>query len=193
MDLRIRKTYKALIAAFTALMEENQYEKITVAMICERAMIRRTTFYKHFKDKNAFFAFYIDGLRISLVQQDEQAQERTGGARSADFHEARRKIFTDLIDLILEHEQLMDNILRSSMSGVMLDIIAEKVTEAIRERLRSDPEADPGMSTAAVADFIAGGIMRLFQTWWKSGRSRASVEELAGAVDELIGRIMRVA
>ncbi|MFR3878411.1 MAG: hypothetical protein ACLTYW_09985 [Collinsella sp.] len=26
-------------------------------MLCDRAMIRRTTFYKHFRDKNDYFAF----------------------------------------------------------------------------------------------------------------------------------------
>ena len=53
MDLRVQKTYRALFGAFTELLEEHRFEDITVAMLCERAMIRRTTFYKHFADKTA--------------------------------------------------------------------------------------------------------------------------------------------
>lgn len=57
MDLRIKKTYRALFDAFTELLEEHRFEDLTVAMLCDRAMIRRTTFYKHFRDKNDYFAF----------------------------------------------------------------------------------------------------------------------------------------
>ena len=44
-DLRILRTYHSLNEAFTGLMEEKRFEDITVGELCERAMIRRTTFY----------------------------------------------------------------------------------------------------------------------------------------------------
>lgn len=69
MDLRIKKTYRALFDAFTELLEEHRFEDLTVAMLCDRAMIRRTTFYKHFRDKNDYFAFYIDELMSGLPQK----------------------------------------------------------------------------------------------------------------------------
>ena len=50
-DLRIQKTYLALQNAFVALLEEKRFEELTVNELCDRAMIRRTTFYKHFGDK----------------------------------------------------------------------------------------------------------------------------------------------
>ena len=58
-DLRIQKTYLALQNAFVALLEEKRFEELTVNELCDRAMIRRTTFYKHFGDKYEYFAFYI--------------------------------------------------------------------------------------------------------------------------------------
>ena len=58
MDLRIKKTYRALFEAFTELLEEHRFEDVTVAMLCDRAMIRRTTFYKHFRDKNGAFGSF---------------------------------------------------------------------------------------------------------------------------------------
>ena len=69
MDLRIKKTYRALFDAFTELLEEHRFEDLTVAMLCDRALIRRTTFYKHFRDKNDYFAFYIDELMTGLPQK----------------------------------------------------------------------------------------------------------------------------
>ena len=63
MDLRIKKTYRALFEAFTELLEEHRFEDVTVAMLCDRAMIRRTTFYKHFRDKNDYFALSMSSCR----------------------------------------------------------------------------------------------------------------------------------
>lgn len=36
MDLRIKKTYRALFDAFTELLEEYRFEDLTVAMLCDR-------------------------------------------------------------------------------------------------------------------------------------------------------------
>ena len=75
MDLRIQKTYRSLLTAFTKLLEKHRYEDVSVAMLCEEAMIRRTTFYKHFADKSEFFSFFVDSLRIELVKYGEARAE----------------------------------------------------------------------------------------------------------------------
>lgn len=72
MDLRIQKTYRSLLAAFTKLLETHRYEDVTVAMLCDEAMIRRTTFYKHFADKSEFFSFFVDSLRIEITKYGER-------------------------------------------------------------------------------------------------------------------------
>src|SRR5262245_37889383 len=52
LDLRVRRTYKFLWDALVTLMVERDFESITVTDICERAMVHRTTFYKHYEDKH---------------------------------------------------------------------------------------------------------------------------------------------
>jgi AcrR family transcriptional regulator len=51
IDMRIRRTRKLLWEALMALLEEKRLEQITVQDICDRAMVHRTTFYKHYEDK----------------------------------------------------------------------------------------------------------------------------------------------
>lgn len=46
-DLRVQKTYRALMAAFEALMAEETFDDITVNELCARALIRRPTFFSH--------------------------------------------------------------------------------------------------------------------------------------------------
>ena len=57
-DLRIRKTYKALCDAFVNILEKKRFDDLTVNELCDEAMIRRATFYKHFADKYDFFFFF---------------------------------------------------------------------------------------------------------------------------------------
>lgn len=59
LDLRIQKTYKSLIENFEGLLNEKEFEKISVTEICDAAMIRRPTFYQHFLDKYDFLTFFI--------------------------------------------------------------------------------------------------------------------------------------
>lgn len=189
MDLRIKKTYRALFDAFTELLEEHRFEDLTVAMLCDRAMIRRTTFYKHFRDKNDYFAFYIDELMSGLPQK--RAGE--GGTVSADdVRVLRHEVFTEAMDLILAHEQLMDNILASSMSGMLTSMICDRIARSIRERVMSalDEDALAPVSLDTTAEFVAGGIIRLFTMWWESGHDLERRSEMADVVDALFERTM---
>lgn len=189
VDLRIKKTYRALFDAFTELLEEHRFEDLTVAMLCDRAMIRRTTFYKHFRDKNDYFAFYIDELMSGLPQ--ERVGE--GGTVSADdVRVLRHEVFTDAMDLILAHEQLMDNILASSMSGMLTSMICDRIARSIRERVMSalDEDALAPVSLDTTAEFVAGGIIRLFTMWWESGHDLERRSEMADVVDALFERTM---
>ncbi len=189
VDLRIKKTYRALFDAFTELLEEHRFEDLTVAMLCDRAMIRRTTFYKHFRDKNDYFAFYIDELMSGLPQK----RVGEGGTVSADdVRVLRHEVFTDAMDLILAHEQLMDNILASSMSGMLTSMICDRIARSIRERVMSalDEDALAPVSLDTTAEFVAGGIIRLFTMWWESGHDLERRSEMADVVDALFERTM---
>ena len=189
MDLRIKKTYRALFDAFTELLEEHRFEDLTVAMLCDRAMIRRTTFYKHFRDKNDYFAFYIDELMSGLPQN------RTDAADAEPFDDVqalRHEVFEDAMNMILAHEQLMDNILASSMSGMLTGMICDRIARSIRERVMSSLAEDAlaPVSLETTSEFIAGGIIRLFTNWWESGRDLERRPEIADVVDALFERTM---
>lgn len=189
MDLRIKKTYRALFDAFTELLEEHRFEDLTVAMLCDRALIRRTTFYKHFRDKNDYFAFYIDELMTGLPQN------RTDAADAEPFDDVqalRHEVFEDAMNMILAHEQLMDNILASSMSGMLTGMICDRIARSIRERVMNvlAEDALAPVSLETTSEFVAGGIIRLFTIWWESGHDLERRPEIADVVDALFERTM---
>lgn len=50
-DKRVIKTKIIIKNAFLELLEEKSFEEISIAAICERALISRSTFYAHYEDK----------------------------------------------------------------------------------------------------------------------------------------------
>lgn len=54
----------------------------------------------------------------------------------------RHEVFADAMDLILAHEQLMDNILASSMSGMLTSMICDRIARSIRGRVMSALDED---------------------------------------------------
>lgn len=197
MDLRIRKTYRSLLAAFTKLLETYRYEEVTVAMLCDEAMIRRTTFYKHFADKTEFFGFFVDSLCAEFTGSGERRAEGTPagaeGDREMTDEAAGLAIFRALVDFMLEHECLVDNIFGSSMNGMMAHMMADRVAEALRERYRGKFPVREGdqVTLAEASEFVAGGIVRLFEKWWVRGHRPESEAELIAVAETMVARALR--
>lgn len=179
MDLRIQKTYRALEQAFTKLLSENRYENISVAALCEEAMIRRTTFYKHFRDKDDYLVFFIDSLRREFLACGvADAEDEEGRSVQAE----RQAILRRLADFLTKHAALVENIFQSSMAGAMTGNISDAVADALRERY--------GEERSDEAEFAAGGIVRLMLLWWQSGHKADDKERFVHLSHEFLGRIM---
>lgn len=56
LDLRIRKTRRAIRSGLVKACEAKPYEHVSVADICRVSMVSRTTFYDHYTGKDALLA-----------------------------------------------------------------------------------------------------------------------------------------
>ncbi|RJG20786.1 TetR/AcrR family transcriptional regulator [Paenibacillus thiaminolyticus] len=58
-NLRMTQTKQSLIKAFVNLVNEKDFEKITIADLTERAQVNRATFYAHFHDKYELLDYIV--------------------------------------------------------------------------------------------------------------------------------------
>lgn len=61
-DLRVRRTRKLIQQAFIELTVERGFSELTVQDIADRAMINRSTFYRHYLDKYDLLERYMEGV-----------------------------------------------------------------------------------------------------------------------------------
>lgn len=62
IDRRQEKTRQAVLGAFTGLLFEHGYGRITMAAVAERANVGRSTLYEHFRTKADLLSFGIAPL-----------------------------------------------------------------------------------------------------------------------------------
>lgn len=165
-DLRVEKTYLALYNAFTALLEEKRFEEITLNELCDRAMIRRTTFYKHFADKYEYLSFYMKETSASIRHQLPPNIPDSNG-RAHFLYMCR-----GLLRFIDRHNGMVKNAMSSNMFPVFINCLAEQITEDMLLVLQRMPAAST--LTAAqredVAAFYSGGMVNLLRLYLRRGQ-----------------------
>ena len=163
MDLRIRKTYLALHNAFTELLEEKRFEEFTVNELCDRAMIRRTTFYKHFADKYEYFTFYMKEIMATF--QDRLAPDVMEG----EVGDYLMHMSLELLQFMKEHNTLVQNIRNSSVFPLLLSILLDQISEDVTQvLLRSQRKVDK-KRIEGIAAFYAGGLANTLFRFLKNG------------------------
>ncbi|MEJ5921420.1 TetR/AcrR family transcriptional regulator [Bifidobacterium thermophilum] len=181
MDLRVAKTYRALGEAFTRLLEERSYEQITVADLCDAAMIRRTTFYKHFSDKDDYFAFYAKSICDEFEVRARKHTQMTGEARCL-------WMFSEMLGFLLGHRALVDNAMKGASCSALLGAVSEIMYRDIVEELKQDRALAEHILrrdgiAGAGADAVDAGVARAeVSSTGVSGAGVPGVGQAAGSV-----------
>ena len=163
LDFRIEKTYMSLHNAFTTLIEERHFEDFTVNDLCERAMIRRTTFYKHFADKFDYFSFYL--TEICETFQDQLAPD----IDSNDVNQYFLHMCRALLQFVSRHQKIVNSVMNSNMFPMLFDMLAEQIRNDLLSAYRrayKDQKQDAALFECQ-ASFYAGGVLNSLREWMK--------------------------
>jgi len=161
VDLRIRRTHKLLWEALMALLSIRAFEEITVTDICERAMVHRTTFYKHYEDKYALLEQGMHQMYDELVDAEEHAPP------SAFSIDHPPPYFIRLFEHVAEHQQFYKLMLCGEGIGRFQKLVKNYIVEQASAKMRELAPANqmPPVPVAMHVQFVAGAVLSLL-TWW---------------------------
>lgn len=164
IDLRVIKTQKALCVALMELLKEKRFDAVTVQELCDRAIVRRATFYKHFYDKYDFWRFFVQQTRREFIQAypDCTANKSLQQYCLYWFHRS--------IDFFVMHKVLIDSIVKSEDACILIDSFSDEIYQNILEYLQHEEKIYP-VELSVIATFYAGGVVALLRRWFISGDS----------------------
>lgn len=164
------------------LLGEKPLEDITVNELCERAGVRRTTFYKHFKDKFDYIASFTRSLR---AQFDNIIWKSGKPDETPEYYVMYAK---QVVSYISRHETETDHVVHSPLFSVVMNILSEQNYVDTYERIQMSVSAGLRLNASAevLTSMLVGGVTNAIHTWLMDGRKK-SADELA---DE-IGMIVR--
>src|SRR5205807_5840432 len=160
-DLRVRRTHKLLWEALMAELSERPIEEITVSDICERAMVHRTTFYKHYEDKYALLEQGIRQMYDDLLAEEEHMPP------NAYSVEHPPPYFIRLFEHAAQHQRFYKLMLCGEGIGRFQKLVKEYIAEVVSAKVR---ELTPTNQHFAVplamhVQFVAGAVLSLL-AWW---------------------------
>jgi AcrR family transcriptional regulator len=172
-DRRVRRTRRSLADALIGLIIERGYDRITVADILDRADVGRSTFYAHFRDKEALLLSCFDGLRESL---DHALAAMAPGIPPPDPSRPSIVIFAHAY----QHQRVYRALCGRRGGVIVVDYLHTLIAAAIGAHLAPHLAArDSTIPTDAVAEFYTSALLGLL-TWWVNAGFPHPPDQIAG-------------
>ena len=184
LDLRIQKTHTALINAFLQLLQTKRFENITINELCELAMVRRATFYKHFADKYEFFTFFVQWIQREFRNRIV-SQEQDGNGVSPYID-----IIRFALDFLDENETLVHSVMESNAFPLLLDLISEQIILDVKGRLQTDQNNGKELllSPELMAFSYTGALLNILR-WWIGHKDQMSKEEIVAQIQKVFDKL----
>jgi AcrR family transcriptional regulator len=166
IDRRKIRTRSALREALNALIQEKEYDAITVEEIAQRADVGRATFYKHFKDKEDLLLEQVSELAHDRVQLLSEIP-LTGW--DAEFNPPYLPLLF-IFKNASENASLYRAVLHGEGAARVTARLRDIIFDALDAMMHShDESGELTLSTTVPIDFLArylAGALVGSITWW---------------------------
>ena len=175
MDRRQQKTRAAIFAAFSALLAEKSYSKITVQEIIDTANVGRTTFYAHFETKDDLLKALCEELFGHIISSALDCTHTHGLYSDKNAPES---VFCHLLQHLREDENNILELLSCESSELFLRYFKDSLNELIQSQFVGQNRKS---NTDIPQDFLVNHISGSFAEmvlWWIKGHMKQTPEEL---------------
>lgn len=181
IDLRIRRTYKLLSDSLMSLLREKSFEDIRISDICDKAMVHRTTFYKHFEDKYQL----LDFLLRDMIEEFAKESLQTPANDSKQY-------YNNLFRLLLEHMCKNKKMYTIGLlnTGSAMKQLQKIVLESIKYQLKNNEKSGIKFIVPIniIADFFSPALVYSAGEWLEEGMP-ISIEEMVKYCDTIVAAL----
>jgi AcrR family transcriptional regulator len=182
-DRRVKRTRDLLQKALGGLLNERSYSAITIQDIVNRADVGRTTFYAHYKSKNALFM----SCHEAIFREFDFGPHRLSKDELLSL-EVPPKVIT-IYQQLLKARELVSPVFQGEDSRLILRRVRERSAQEIAANLcKAFPDAESAMPVEVLATYLTGAQLVLVQ-WWFETRQPHTPAELA----QMFHRLQRAA
>lgn len=168
VDRRVRRSRRAIVAAFDRLITEVPLEQVTVSAIAREADVDRKTFYQHFGSVDGLLDAIADDVVTGLLDDVERAtRERVASGADAT---PLRAFFGALAEHLSQNETISRGYCEHMPSELLFEHLSRPLARQSVERgfVRGDvPDEELEMLLA----FGLGGLFSLYRWWLLSDRA----------------------
>lgn len=171
------RSRKLIREAFIDLLQEKNFDKITVTDIITRADINRGTFYAHYQDKKEI----IEQIENEIIAK---TREFLGEFRYDNFFKNPLPLLLKITKWLEDDLDFYRILINTRGSGQFLEKLKEVFVKLIEtdtdipERIKKSPQF------LIHAHFIAGGIINLYQVWLR-GEMDNPLEEISLEISKI--------
>ena len=180
LDLRVQKTYKSLHQAFTELLEEKSFEEFTVCELCDKAMIRKNTFYLHFGDKYEYFNFYLSELREELQMNISNKEGLTDPAAYSAH------MLHEMFQSVQKHKKILLRLKQSNRMSFLYEALQEQISIELYNIMVNINGNKPSAELDLIISFYAGGLINTVY-WWLNNPTRLDEKTITETLTTTIG------
>ena len=180
LDPRIRRTRQLLHDALRRLLEEKEFDKVTIQDITEAATLNRATFYAHYPDK---FALLGELIRVNFLELFAKRNVRFDGTCSSAFQAIILAVCDYLAELQKSHSSNQHQF-EPFVEATVIDQIRQILLEGFRSHPAERP-ISPEIIAATASWAIYGAVKQ-----WLNTPDRIPAEQFAGVAADLVHPIV---
>lgn len=173
MDRRQQKTRAAIFSAFSTLLAEKSYSKITVQNIIDIANVGRTTFYAHFETKDDLLKELCEELFGHIINSALDCTHTHGLYVDRN---APKSVFWHLLQHLQENDKNIIGLLSCESSEIFLRYFKDSLNELIKMRFVNQND-NREIPQDFLINHISGSFVEMV-LWWIKGHMKQTPEEL---------------
>ena len=176
MDKRQEKTLETIYVAFTKLINNKDYDEITVQDILEESNIGRSTFYCHFKNKSELLLSISKHIFDHVFSHSLQ-EEKTHDFSKDDIYDYRHLI-THIYYHIHDEKELIKGILSSNGNQVFLDEFKSHLNSLANSYFKNYPYQSKAIPLELVKQILVDNFITILK-YWMNNEFKETPEEVS--------------